>query len=424
MKTNRLIYIYILIVAIFLAPNSINAQWSLQYSTPNFIESIFFASTNDGWVVGQNGLILHTSDGGLNWAAQNSGVSISLSSVFFIDENNGWVCGGEGGITQTGIILNTTNGGQTWNVQTNIQNSPRKIYFADQNHGWVVASSGFIKETTNAGQTWNDLSLGTNETLMDVCFVDENTGWTSGESYDQTTRVYSGFVLKTTNGGKNWAISFQMPGTWFECIHFVNNLCGWAAGGNGKIYNTTDGGIIWHEQNSGIAENLADMHFIDAKMGWIVGRSNKIIYTFDGGLNWHNQQLTTGDYQFFSVHFSDPLYGWAVGTIWDDGVPESKIMYTNNNGGDISGIGDLENGEGILVFPNPTEGEFFIDLLKTSFSQVRIDLLNITGKVQMSKIAPPDSKRISINIRELPKGIYFIKIVSSENSWVRKVIYK
>ncbi len=422
MKNNKLIYIYILFLLVILKPGHSTAQWSVHHSTNKSLESIHFANANDGWVLGQLGIILHTINGGQIWTNQNSGVNTSLTSVFFIDENNGWICGGEWGANQSGVILKTSNGGQSWDVQTNTQNVLEKIYFTDQDNGWVVGSLGYMMGTNNGGQTWINLTPGTNETLMDICFYDLNIGWTAGGSYDGST--YNGLILKTTNGGTSWAIAFQSSIAWIECIHFVNNLNGWAAGANGKIFYSSDGGITWNNQESGITENLVDMHFIDAKKGWMVGESNKIIYTFDGGQNWHNQMLSTDNDIFFGVHFNDPLYGWAIGTNWVGNEPEGKIIYTDNNGGDISGIGDLENGTGILVFSNPTEGEFFVDLLKNSFGQARIDLLNITGKVQMSKTIPPDSKRISINISEHPKGIYFIKVIDNDNSWVKKVIYK
>jgi len=422
MKNFVIPYRLILICLLSFQSINLNAQWTSQYSVNNAFESIHFSDANNGWVVGQNGLILHTTDGGQLWTTQNSGVSVSLNSVLFIDANNGWACGGEWGVSQTGIILNTTNGGQSWNVQSNTQNALEKIFFSDQNHGWVVGSFGFMMVSVNGGQTWTNLSSGTNESLMDICFYDLNTGWTSGGSFDGS--IYKGLVLKSTNGGTSWAISYQSSTAWIECIHFVDENYGWAAGANGNILNTNDGGITWNSQNSGINDNLVDMHFIDAKKGWMVGESNKIIYTFDGGITWANQQLSNSDDMFFGVHFNDPLYGWAVGTNWGGSGPLGKIIYTDNNGGDVSGIGDLENGTGILVFPNPTEGEFFVDLLKTSFDQTRIDLLNITGKVQMTRLVPPDSKRISININDLPKGIYFIKVIDKNNSWVKKVIYK
>lgn len=60
-----------------------------------------------GWVVGESGTILHTTDGGNSWSAQNSGTSNWLYSVRFADANTGWAVG------EHGTILHTKNGGYT-----------------------------------------------------------------------------------------------------------------------------------------------------------------------------------------------------------------------------------------------------------------------------------------------------------------------
>jgi len=62
--------------------------------------------------VGDNGTILHTSDGGLNWTKQkftyeNNSLS-SLSGVCFVDTNIGWAVGDCGG---GGLIIHTSTGG-------------------------------------------------------------------------------------------------------------------------------------------------------------------------------------------------------------------------------------------------------------------------------------------------------------------------
>ncbi len=56
-------------------------------------------------MVGANGLILRTTDGGATWTTESSGTEIGLSSVCFVDQNTGWAVG------STGTILKYTSGG-------------------------------------------------------------------------------------------------------------------------------------------------------------------------------------------------------------------------------------------------------------------------------------------------------------------------
>jgi len=59
----------------------------------------------EGTIVGEEGVILRTADGGLSWEEQTSGTTNALSSVYFVDALNGWSVG------NNGAILHTTNGG-------------------------------------------------------------------------------------------------------------------------------------------------------------------------------------------------------------------------------------------------------------------------------------------------------------------------
>ena len=52
--------------------------------------------------------IIKTIDGGYNWTVKSNASSDQLYSVSFIDENNGLAVG------TNGIILKTTNGGIDW----------------------------------------------------------------------------------------------------------------------------------------------------------------------------------------------------------------------------------------------------------------------------------------------------------------------
>ena len=67
--------------------------------------SICFTGIDEGWAVGESGIILETMDGGITWISQTSGTLNPLSSVFFTDSSTGWAVGGNG------TIIKTTNGG-------------------------------------------------------------------------------------------------------------------------------------------------------------------------------------------------------------------------------------------------------------------------------------------------------------------------
>lgn len=64
------------------------------------------------WVAGSPGtLIFHTADAGRTWTATPTGQSLPLAAITFVDDQNGWAVG------QLGTILNTADGGRTWRRQ-------------------------------------------------------------------------------------------------------------------------------------------------------------------------------------------------------------------------------------------------------------------------------------------------------------------
>ncbi len=65
----------------------------------------FFINKNCGHVAGYNGIIYSSKDQGLNWVMQPSNVNSLLRDIFFTDTMNGWTVG------DNGVLLKTTNGG-------------------------------------------------------------------------------------------------------------------------------------------------------------------------------------------------------------------------------------------------------------------------------------------------------------------------
>lgn len=163
----------------FLVTQFYFAQWVFQNPMPtrNTLNDVTLIDGNSGWAVGDNGTIVITTNGGTDWALQESGTSKSLHGVCFINSFNGYAVG------DSGTILRTQNGGMNWTVQTSgtIFNL-NAVAFSDANIGWVVGTfwngsfiQGIILNTTDSGITWISQFLGT-YALNDVFFVDANNG--------------------------------------------------------------------------------------------------------------------------------------------------------------------------------------------------------------------------------------------------------
>ncbi len=89
-------------------------DWELKSDPDYFLyTALHFYNASTGWLLAGyqdhffTNRILHTSDGGAFWQIQPSTQSDNMSSIFFIDDKIGWVVG------FNGLILKTTNGGIT-----------------------------------------------------------------------------------------------------------------------------------------------------------------------------------------------------------------------------------------------------------------------------------------------------------------------
>ncbi len=104
--------------------------------------------------VGDRGQIL-VSNNGRNWAQVPTPVRAPLTAVSFIDDMNGWAVGHDA------TILHTTNGGKTWDLQTfnaELEKPYLSVLFLDANTGFAVGAYGLASKTTDGGKTWEDLA--------------------------------------------------------------------------------------------------------------------------------------------------------------------------------------------------------------------------------------------------------------------------
>jgi len=113
--------------------------------TTDTLESVSFVDRDIGWIAGQNGTVLHTTNGGIYWEALESGTTNWLRSIHFTDVLTGWVTG------RGGKILHTSDGGVNWTDQSITDIDLNDIFITGLNHGWAVGDGGTILHGKNTG---------------------------------------------------------------------------------------------------------------------------------------------------------------------------------------------------------------------------------------------------------------------------------
>jgi photosystem II stability/assembly factor-like uncharacterized protein len=100
--------------------------------------SVAMPSFHDIFVVGELGAIFHSQDSGNSWIKQNSGVTTTLRHVAFFDSKIGLAVG------DAGLILQTKDGGITWQNTSIPGNNFFGCAFEDATHAIIVGSGGVI----------------------------------------------------------------------------------------------------------------------------------------------------------------------------------------------------------------------------------------------------------------------------------------
>ena len=140
-------------------------DWTEQFSdnVAGRYNAIFFSDVNNGWLVGDSGKVVKTTNGGVAWDyVANSGVNPNerSKSVFFLDANTGWISTKDG--NGDAVIQHTTNGGVSWATQNTplynlYGNSIYSIFFVDAQNGWLTASGMQICRFTGITDVEDDI---------------------------------------------------------------------------------------------------------------------------------------------------------------------------------------------------------------------------------------------------------------------------
>ncbi|MFT3795518.1 YCF48-related protein [Flavobacterium sp.] len=406
--------IYLLLLIAFSASAQ---EWQAVPSLPvnanhQRFDDVFFLNDNLGWAAnGSNAAIYKTTDGGLTWTLQIAEQTAQLPgnyyfrNVEFLNENIGFV-----GTLTNNKFLRTTDGGVTWSIVNNFPTTPQAICGIDCVGTSTVYGCGayfspaYIIKSIDSGETWQYINMSEYAVaLVEILFVDENTGYASGQSNN------GGTILKTTDGGASWTEIYNtnIEGEYVWKLQILasdaNVIFGSVesvAPNLGKLVRTLDGGTNWtsHEVPD---TDIQAVGFLTADHGWMGGHNSEFLETTDGGQTWTNIHVGSN---LNRIQIMSNNLAYASGT--------TVYKFTN----DLGNAAFVEKARTPLkaaVNPNPVKDKLHVTIEFTEADHLRLELYDASGRrikeLQRDDIAAAGKKSYTFDF-PYASGVYLINL--------------
>lgn len=226
--------------------------------------------------VGQRGHIVYSDDQGTSWNQATTPVSSDLTAVTFPTPQQGWAVGHDG------VVLHSSDGGVTWSKQLDgrsaaqlieryyAEHAPAEahlaeevkghvakgadksllsVWFENETNGFVVGAFNLIYHTTDGGKSWEPL-IHMTENPKSLHFYAINA-----VGQDLFISGEQGMVLKLDKqSGKFRALKTGYNGTFFGVTGKAGALI--AHGMRGNVFRSSDGGAGWKKIETGLPLGL------------------------------------------------------------------------------------------------------------------------------------------------------------------------
>jgi photosystem II stability/assembly factor-like uncharacterized protein len=396
---------------------------------------------------------------GEGWTELNTGLTVKLNSASSFYYSPVWVCG------DSGKVVRSTNSGANWiNVNSGLPSSYSLITINCLYSGKTFVS-GFngtnsaVWMTRNDGGNWTQVFNLPNDFINVIYMKDTTTGIIIGNPVGGRWSIW-----KTTNGGFNWdSIGLYLPGTASEkgwANSFSHNGDDILFGTNNyKIYHSTNFGMTWQAQSTGVEQNIYCIYkdlagginllrttnggsnwFVITSPGsgnisgissiggwiWLTRAGNTVYCSSNNGSSWYNAYTApNGNYTNLCVEYN------SLGT----------DFYATKNNGTLtlhrSFIGvkpiSTEIPQQFSLsqnYPNPfnpsTKIKFDIPAEgKGQTADVKLIVYNSLGQqvaILVNQKLSPGTYEVEWNGNDFPSGIYFCKLTSGEYSQTVKML--
>ncbi|MDX1419036.1 MAG: YCF48-related protein [Rubricoccaceae bacterium] len=195
-------------------------------------------------------------------------------------------------------------------------------------------------------QTWAPQTSGTANDFNNVFARSSSEAYAAGDN---------GTLLRTTDGGATWT-QLAVGGFDFEGVGFnPANPIGIVATDNGPVLRTTDG-VTFNTIFTGSNDNLRDVSWGTDTVVFSVGREGDALRSTDGGLTWTVSSIANIE-RLDAISAVSATQAWVVGELGQIFVTTNGTTWTAQNSGtgaDLSDVFMVDASTGYAVGSNNT----------------------------------------------------------------------
>ena len=164
-------------------------------ANPPRMTAVFATDERNVVVVGKDGFVNRTEDGGATWSPPSLRTVADLTSVYFVNSSTGFILG------NGGVLLASTDGGQTWTARGDLRTGGS--LFALRGNGQTLFAVGdTVSRSADGGASWAEVSTGAASGYRGVAAASDKTAYLLSDP---------NLALTTTDAGANFA-SQTLPG--------------------------------------------------------------------------------------------------------------------------------------------------------------------------------------------------------------------
>ena len=369
---------------------SANAQWVQTSLDTNNV--FVLAAKGDTIFAGTLGNGVDVSfNNGASWHAANLGLTNLEVQSLAISGNN--VFAG----TVDGVFLSSNNGSNWTEADSGLPDLGVLALIAY--NGYIFASSDGVYKSLNNGGSWIDSNGGGYITGEPV-----NAFLVSGGSLFAGT---NNGVYMTSGYGNSWTFT-GLPDTIDVSRLAISGGNIYAATTNDGVYLSSDNGNSWTQVNTGFVNLEINALAVKGNKTFAASRMHGVYLSTNNGGSWAawNSGLTAYQYVTSLIVIGDTIFAGTVGYgVWKTSTSE------------MNGIEEINNNAFIItVYPNPVTNNLTIESPQSAV----IEITNMQGQaIQQQQIK---QGKTVIDISDLAKGVYILRLCSNDKSEVTRIV--